>query len=85
MMKNSTLAGLAIAMLMAPLVAQQSAPAENRIALKYGKFDPLESTPTVPEMLTATPASRLWIVQTHGLPTRSTRQALHEVGAQIYS
>jgi hypothetical protein len=54
----------------------------SRIDIRYASFDPLQSVPTVPELLRATNEGGLWIVQFDATPTQADRDAIEAVGGQ---
>ena len=76
---KTSLLSLAIA---AALAAQLSAQAPSQLLLRYGRFDPTQSTPAVPELLRSTNEGGLWIVQFDRIPTQADRDAIAAVGAE---
>ncbi len=65
------------------LAAQTSpAPTGHRIALRYARFDPLESTPAVPAALRSGPDDHLWIVQYDAPMDDGSRKAILAAGAE---
>ncbi len=76
------LAGLSSA---APQDSPYTAPADDRLHLRYKAFDPVTDRPAMPLELRARAAGRLFIVQFHGALTEAGRQSLRDAGAEVHT
>jgi hypothetical protein len=56
----------------------------NELELRYGRFDPTEEGPVVPEKLRAQPSNRLFVVQYHTQGLEDYRDVLRELGAEVH-
>jgi len=63
--------------------APQSSAARGTICLRYSTFDPTVAAPAVPDALRSTQQQGLRIVQFHGTPTQSGRDAIAAVGGKV--